>query len=166
MRNLNEESDMFEQERNLRKELEKWSLVQESIYQQKSRIKWLQLGDSNSSYFFANLKNRTAYSEIKKLQLSNGNWSDSEDEIKDEIIGFYTKLLGTTAPQLPAINQDICALGNALNRGQQMSLIQPVTPDAVLEALKGIEDLKAPGGDGFTACFFLKSLASCWKRCH
>lgn len=36
MRDLKQENDMFERERNLKKELEKWSLVQESIYQQKS----------------------------------------------------------------------------------------------------------------------------------
>ncbi|KAH0729467.1 hypothetical protein KY289_000655 [Solanum tuberosum] len=148
MRDLDQDSDMFEKERNLKKELEKWSMVQESIYQQKSRIKWLQLGDSNSSYFFANLKNWNAYNHIKRLRLSNDNWSDSEEEIKDEIVGFYSKLLGTTAPQLPIINPDICAIGNVLNKSQQLSLIQPVTPNKVLKALKGIEDLKAPGGDG------------------
>uniref|UniRef100_A0A0V0I2M5 Putative ovule protein n=1 Tax=Solanum chacoense TaxID=4108 RepID=A0A0V0I2M5_SOLCH len=37
-------------------ELEKCSVVEESILKQKSGTKWLQLGDDNTAYFFATFK--------------------------------------------------------------------------------------------------------------
>ncbi|KAF3635180.1 hypothetical protein FXO38_24744 [Capsicum annuum] len=144
-------------EKDQRKLLEKWSLVQESILQQKSRINWLQLGDSNSAFFFANVKNRMALSQIKKIQLSCGRWTCDKEEIKVEITSFYKALLGTTTSQLPVIRPDICALGNVLIRNQQLQLIAPVTPEDVWQALRGIEDLKAPGIDGFNAYFYKKA---------
>ncbi|KAK6784903.1 hypothetical protein RDI58_018358 [Solanum bulbocastanum] len=108
MRIRNHDTSPVERKKEIRKDLERWSF-QESIYQQKSRIKWLQLGESNSAFFFANLKNRTACSQIKQLQLSCGRWICEEEEIKSEITNFYKALLSSTAPQLPTIRPEICA---------------------------------------------------------
>ncbi|KAF3625656.1 hypothetical protein T459_30871 [Capsicum annuum] len=84
-------------------------------------------------------------------------WTCDKEEIKVEITSFYEALLGTTTSQLPVIRPDICALGNVLIRNQQLQLIAPVTPEDVWQALRGIEDLKAPGIDGFNAYFYKKA---------
>lgn len=47
-------------------------MVEETIAKQKSRVKWLQLGDSNSAYFFACMKNRTATNQIRRLVTTDG----------------------------------------------------------------------------------------------
>ncbi|XP_060180627.1 uncharacterized protein LOC132610344 [Lycium barbarum] len=44
--------------------LEKWSLIEESAIKQKSKAKWIQLGDSNNKYFSAVLKERTQRKQI------------------------------------------------------------------------------------------------------
>lgn len=47
--------------------------------------------------------------------------------------------------------------GEVLNRNQQLLLVKPVSEEEVVDALKGINDLKAPGCDGFNELFFKKA---------
>ncbi|XP_075074400.1 uncharacterized protein LOC142162002 [Nicotiana tabacum] len=56
MRDISHSTGKYEGDKELKKQLEKWSIIEESIYRQKSRVKWLKLGDSNTAYFYANMK--------------------------------------------------------------------------------------------------------------
>lgn len=58
MRDQQHASELFTIERYLRKDLERWSKVEESIIKYKSRTKWLQLGYGNNAYFYDNLKSK------------------------------------------------------------------------------------------------------------
>ncbi|XP_070015735.1 uncharacterized protein [Nicotiana sylvestris] len=49
MQDSNHQTDLFNTEKKLRGNLEKWGMREESIMRQKSRTKWLKLGDSNSA---------------------------------------------------------------------------------------------------------------------
>ncbi|XP_075088364.1 uncharacterized protein LOC142170366 [Nicotiana tabacum] len=73
MRNFNSPNSLFEEEKNLLFQLLKWDKIEESIYKQKSRVQWLQLGDTNSAYFFSSMKGRKVQNQITKLIDSNGN---------------------------------------------------------------------------------------------
>lgn len=48
---LNQE--MIEKEKLILQELKKWSTIEERILRQKSRVNWIDYGDSNSKYFYA-----------------------------------------------------------------------------------------------------------------
>nr|XP_016449921.1 PREDICTED: uncharacterized protein LOC107774789 [Nicotiana tabacum] len=63
---------MQEQERNALQKLEKWSMIEESIMKQKARAKWIQLGDENTKYFSAVMKERKHIKQIKELIIMDG----------------------------------------------------------------------------------------------
>ncbi|XP_019246294.1 PREDICTED: uncharacterized protein LOC109225941 [Nicotiana attenuata] len=139
------------QEKAAKFELAKWLEVEESVLKQKSRIKWLKLGDSNTAYFHACVKNRQARNHIGRLIDSAGQILQSATEVEEDILRFYKKLLGTTAPQLSVVILEIMQNGYTLNRQQQLQLIKPITKKEVKKAMQDIDDNKAPGCDGYNS---------------
>ncbi|XP_060177915.1 uncharacterized protein LOC132607856 [Lycium barbarum] len=126
---------LFAQEKVLKHELEKWIMVEESILKQKSRVLWLKLGDSNLTYFHANIKSRIAQNHITRLVSATGELLTTNLEIENEAIGFYVNLLGTCAEQFPEIDPRVMTSGKILHRNQQVQLITPVTREDVNGAL-------------------------------
>ncbi|XP_060190753.1 uncharacterized protein LOC132620044 [Lycium barbarum] len=119
--------ELVEVEKTLRKEYEKWAQIEESIIRQKSRVQWLRFGDSNSSFFFANMKSRAAQNRIASLT------NDTKE------------ILGTSSSSIPAIQLDVIKDGTILNKDQQLLLIQGVTDNEMSQAMNAIIVLKAPG---------------------
>ncbi|XP_019234473.1 PREDICTED: uncharacterized protein LOC109214949 [Nicotiana attenuata] len=98
--------------------LEKWSLIEESILQQKARATWLRLGDANSKYFSAVVKEKRQRKVITELQDSFGNKITDQQQIQAEIISFYKALMGSTIGNLPAVNKQTMKNGPVLNHEQ------------------------------------------------
>ena len=74
--------------------LRKWLQIEESILTQKSRIHWLQAGDSNSKVFFAAMKERHARNSIDVLYSSTGTRLEHAADIQEDLICFYSNLMG------------------------------------------------------------------------
>nr|XP_009798408.1 PREDICTED: uncharacterized protein LOC104244638 [Nicotiana sylvestris] len=91
------------------------------------------------------------------LIAKNGEMINNTEEVQKEIMGFYKQLLGSTSKNMSAIHPGILQHGTRLNRRQQLQLIKPFTKEYVLQALKGIDDMKETGGDGFNSYFFKKA---------
>nr|XP_016450014.1 PREDICTED: uncharacterized protein LOC107774873 [Nicotiana tabacum] len=141
----------------IREKMEKWVLIEESVVKQKSRNQWLQLGDDNSSYFLATMKSRMTQNNIRTLVDDRGNLIERENDIQEQILGYYKQILGEAATALPAINPQVMKDGQCLTRKMQLKLIKPVSELEVRNALNDIDDNKAPGYDGFNAIFFKKA---------
>lgn len=124
---------------------------------QKSRIQWLNLGDSNTTFYDTFMKNRQARNIIGRLITSTRHILQNLTEVDAEILSFYMGLLGTAAAQLPVINPEIMQNGHVLSRRQQLQLIRPVSKEEVKQAIMGIDDSKAPGCDGYNSYFFKKT---------
>ncbi|XP_059306453.1 uncharacterized protein LOC132057879 [Lycium ferocissimum] len=156
MRDPTQAINTYDTEKLLKEKLEKWNLIEESIYKQKSRNKWLKEGDCNTAYFFTSAKSRKAQNLIITLQNENGDTVSTEAGIEEEVLGFYNNLLGTTNQAIPAIQPHMLNNEPTLTREQQTELIKPFSAVDVYQALKDIGDMKAPCIDGFNSCFLKK----------
>ncbi|XP_019251059.1 PREDICTED: uncharacterized protein LOC109229971 [Nicotiana attenuata] len=144
-------------EKELKVQLENRLGVEESIMRWKSRVKLLKLGDANTSYFFASMKNRCIQNKIRRLVKCNGDTVQTRQGIEEQVIEFYQQLLCSSANELLAINPAVMRDGPMVNRVQQMQLKIEVSKEEIYHALKGISDNEAPGCDGFNALFFKKA---------
>ncbi|XP_075079748.1 uncharacterized protein LOC107805067 [Nicotiana tabacum] len=139
------------QERDELQKLEKWAMIEESIMKHKSRDKWIKLGDANTKYFSAVMKERNHRKQIKELMGSDGNKINKQEGIQEEILRFYKGLMDTATVNLTTVNREVMKKGPTLNKEQRMILNTEVTRQEVYEGLKGIGDDKAPGIDGYNA---------------
>ena len=77
-----------QQEKDLQAQVEKWNMIKESVMQQKSRIQWLRLGDANTAYFYAHMKNRVVQNTITSLMTPYGTIVQTQEEIELEVSTF------------------------------------------------------------------------------
>lgn len=145
---------VLEKEKRLRKELNKWSLVKESICKQKSRIQWLKQGDANTVFFFASMQVRRIQNQINMLIQENGttvlgNQRQSQRKLYISTRDYQDKT--TSICQLQA--QKYSKKAQSLTK-QQLNLIKPLIAEEVKQALKSTRDSKTLEEDGFNAFFF------------
>ena len=107
-------------EKELLIKLEKWSLIEESAPRQKSRIKWILLGDANNKYFSSVIKERTQKKQIRSIMSLNGQMLYDPQEIQEEFVKFYKSLMGSSARKLPAINAKVMKRGPTLTKQQRV----------------------------------------------
>nr|XP_016447535.1 PREDICTED: uncharacterized protein LOC107772550 [Nicotiana tabacum] len=150
--------DLLIEERSLMQNLEKWDLPEEGALKQKARAKWIKLGDSNSKYFTAVIKERQHKNQIVELTSLTGDKLTDPVGIKEEIVSFYKGLMGTTAHRLPTIDKKIMAKGPTLSQQQRILLCRDVSEQEIYQGLCSIGDDKASGVDGFNAYFFKKNM--------
>ena len=81
---LNEQAtdELIVKEKELLIKLEKWSLIEESAPRQKSRIKWILLGDANNKYFSSVIKERTQMKQVRSIMSLNGQMLYDPREIQ------------------------------------------------------------------------------------
>lgn len=71
------------------------SRAEESYFKQKSRNQWLQLGDQNNAFFHRMVKARSSKNSIHFLWDDHGQKVAEKAKIKEVVVAYYQKLLGT-----------------------------------------------------------------------
>ncbi|WMV45507.1 hypothetical protein MTR67_038892 [Solanum verrucosum] len=143
MRQPGQPTSLIETKREAKLNLEKWLNVEESIMRQKSRVQWLKLGDGNTTYFHARLRNRLAQNRIASLTNASGNIVTSTNDVEADILGFYKKLVGTCATQLPAVNCQAMKDGPRLDRGHKGELTSVKQVDEIFKVFSAASELEA-----------------------
>lgn len=65
---------------------------EESYWNQRSRIKWLQCGDRNTKFFHATTIQRMARNRSERIKDNNGNWLEGQNQIMTGVFDFYSDL--------------------------------------------------------------------------
>ncbi|XP_050915875.1 uncharacterized protein LOC127130968 [Lathyrus oleraceus] len=128
--------------------------TEENILKQKAKVNWLQLGDGNNAFYHAYVRDRNKQKGMYSLESVNGGSLSKPEDIEEEVLQFYDKLVGTKSLNLRCIDITTVRNGKTLDRESACQLIRPVEEGEVWSALKSIGQNKAPGVDGFNAYFF------------
>ncbi|XP_070031573.1 uncharacterized protein [Nicotiana tomentosiformis] len=131
------------EEKELLMQVEKWEGIQEKVYRQKSKAVWISAGDSNTKFFYAQLKARHARNRVSIICNDLGQKLTDPILVEQEFISFFKGLLGTRASELPCLDITIARNGPYLNREQQHHLVKSITEMEIEQGLKNMPSDKA-----------------------
>ena len=138
---------------------EKWqtlSNAEESFFHQRSRVTWISVGDRNTPYFHRMANARQSINHIHYLIDEDGVRHESQDEIQNLCVSYFTNLLGKPVEPALFIQEDITSLLNfSCSPSQQAGLISPFTSEDIRSAFFSLPLNKASGQDGYTPDFFM-----------
>lgn len=154
---LNDVSDcnLLWLEKELREKLNMETLIEESMLNQKAKEKQLNLGDSNSRYFYSLFKSNTKKQCINSIVNTNGIELFSKAEIEDCIVTHFQSIM-SHSNSLPREVQDLShfnVTGN-LSSEEVVWLASQVTDLEIVKEVKMANSRKSLGPDGFNAHFY------------
>ncbi|XP_050214834.1 uncharacterized protein LOC126665939 [Mercurialis annua] len=132
-------------------------LSEESFYKQKSRIQWLQLGDSNTKYFHNSIKQRRVRNSIPVLKLDSGEQITKKEDIHKEITRYYTNMFSKSNSNRRHIDRRVISQGTRVSEEENRLLMRSISEKEVKSAVFSIGSDKAAGPDGYNSFFFKKS---------
>ncbi|PFX11146.1 Transposon TX1 uncharacterized 149 kDa protein, partial [Stylophora pistillata] len=124
--------------------------------QVRSRIRWVEEGETSTSYFFRLERKRSVDRWIPALRDSGGSIVSSPEDLCLTLNSFYSDLFSATPTDRHAQSSLLSNLSFSLPPDQAETCEGPLTTEECLAAIKGMAKNKAPGLDGFLAEFYLR----------
>ncbi|XP_062020763.1 uncharacterized protein LOC133737170 [Rosa rugosa] len=144
-----------EQHCQVTKELLQCYREEEIYWAQKAKANWLNLGDKNTRFFQTRANIRKRSNRITRIQDSTGNWIENDEGIIRTFVHDFKKRFHLDTPSVNAHLQNFTnIIEPCITSTNNASLLQPASEDEILEAVKSIGPLKAPGPDGLHAIFY------------
>ncbi|GAU33402.1 hypothetical protein TSUD_20950 [Trifolium subterraneum] len=122
----------------------------ESMIKQKSRLKWVREGDSNTRFFQASLKNRRRRNQLVLLRRGD-DLIQGVDNIKMEVKNHFARNFTEEWHHRPFVNG---INFNELSTEDNEFLLQPFSEERVREVIWSCDGNKSPGPDGFNFNFW------------
>ena len=124
--------------------------------QVRSRIKWVEEGESSSAYFFRLEKKNAAVRWISALRESDGTIVSSPADLCCSFASFYMSLFTADVTDSSVQASLLANLPSALSSNQASQCEGHLSADECFMALQGMARRKAPGLDGLPMEFYLK----------
>ena len=137
---------------NLTQQLEKAYTEEELYWKQRSRILWLHSGDQNSAFFHAVTRERRTINKFSVIEDGNGQAVFEEDQIVKTISDYYSDLFSSKPTSSLQVIDEV--LSPLITEEMNNALIRIPDKLEIKRAVFAIHPDKAPGPDGFSACFY------------
>nr|XP_027081023.1 uncharacterized protein LOC113703745 [Coffea arabica] len=138
----------------LKRQLKEAYEEEEMFWSQKSRVQWLKEGDRNTHFFHSSVKGRRQRNKLHRLLRENGDWTNSEEEIGEEVVSHYKDLFCSKGTE--QVDMVLEGISQTITDQMNLRLTEPVREAEIKEALFSMNPTKAPGPDGMTPNFFQK----------
>nr|GEU90229.1 hypothetical protein [Tanacetum cinerariifolium] len=126
---------------------------EERFLRQKAKIDWLDVGDSNSAYFYKSMKSKSQRNRIEVIT-NSANVVVTGNEVPKVFVAHYESFLGTNMDCT-----DLDTTGLFVKHVSEFSIanmVRQVSNDEIKKVMFDIRDGKSPGPDGYTLAFFKK----------
>ncbi|XP_077232161.1 uncharacterized protein LOC143866893 [Tasmannia lanceolata] len=128
--------------------------MEESMLHQKSRVSWLNLGDSNNSFFYSAMNMRRNQNSIQGITRSDGQITTDSKEIEETLISYFKDILPTQLGRTEETTYIVPDPVTTLNNELICDLLLAFTEEEICITIDAMDDNKAPGPDGFNGAFF------------
>ncbi|XP_035834976.1 uncharacterized protein LOC118483361 [Helianthus annuus] len=123
-----------------------WHQTQLLDLQQKARVRWIELGDENTSYFHSVVNNHISRNKVSGLWIG-GQWISDPMEIKNQFQKAFKEKFNKPVTSRPRIGADGFS---KLSQSQAEGLVVPFSIEEVHTTVWDCGISKAPGPDGIT----------------
>ena len=124
--------------------------------QVRSRARWVEEGETSSSYFLRLERKQAAKRHISALRQSDGTIVSSSADLRSSFSSFYRDLFTASPTDSEARSGLLENLTSKLSRAQATLCEGIITIEEALLALRGMARRKSPGLDGLPCEFYLK----------
>ncbi|GJZ15237.1 sodium/hydrogen exchanger 6 [Tanacetum coccineum] len=137
------------------------SLDEERFLRQKSKIEWLDAGDSNTLYLHKIVKSKNAHNRVEMVK-DISNVLQEGNVVAGTFVSHYEQFLGIEGRSITLDTQDLFV--RVLDDQKAVFMVREVSDSEIKGALFSMGDDKAPGPDVLqqTACVYKKSMGYCW----
>ncbi|XP_072080884.1 uncharacterized protein [Arachis hypogaea] len=149
-------SDLAEERQEEIKELKRRTTFlwkqEKKFWGQRVRIKWLRMGDKNTTFFHASTVQRRDKNRIEILKNANGEWISEEDEVRKMAEEYFESLFKA----IKDLRMEDCIgkIPKRVTQEMNNSLIEDITDKEIKDAAFSLGSLKARGPDGLNSLFF------------
>ena len=128
---------------------------EETLWRQKSCIRWLKEGEQNTKFFHRITMARRAHNKILKIKDQDGIEHESHQEIESTMVRHFHGIAQEPHQyRSKAIQRITWHIPRLVTEEQNIFLNNPIFTEEVDQDLQEIPSGKAPGPDGFTVELF------------
>ncbi|XP_062075263.1 uncharacterized protein LOC133779303 [Humulus lupulus] len=147
-------TDLQREERSIFETFSSQSRYYDSYLRQKRKINWLRIGDDNTAYFHACLKQRRATNRITSFINDAGQINEKFEDVVAHFLNHFRSIMGSHSTASAPIQRECFIHGGILSLDQQLRLMKPFTKKDVEAAMFSINSIKSPAPDRYGSSFF------------
>ncbi|KAF7129888.1 hypothetical protein RHSIM_Rhsim10G0112100 [Rhododendron simsii] len=145
-------TDIMALERTLIKQLEDLWQKDAMYWHQRSRIKWLQMGDKNSRFFHLSTIQQGQRNQIMRLKDRDGVWRKGNKEIAGLVKLHFKELY--QGPPARDFADVISLVDSIVSTKCNANLVKEISREEVKNVVLQMGALKAPGSNGFPGLLY------------